>query len=80
MLPEETIVAEPFAVEAFGVDGAMFVGEPDPETNFKLFGPLPSSATGSFRAIAAAMPARTAATLPSRIRMSAMGGILTSPP
>jgi predicted DNA-binding protein with PD1-like motif len=47
MLPEETIVAEPFAVEAFGVDGAMFVGEPDPETNFKLFGPLPSSVTGA---------------------------------
>src|ERR1700761_5284568 len=38
MLPEETVVAEPFAVEAFGVDGAMFVGEPDPETNFRLFG------------------------------------------
>jgi predicted DNA-binding protein with PD1-like motif len=47
MLPEETVVAEPFAVEAFGVDGAMFVGEPDPETNFKLFGPLRSSATGA---------------------------------
>jgi predicted DNA-binding protein with PD1-like motif len=46
MLPEETIVAEPFVVEAFGIDSAMFVGEPDPETNFKLFGPRPSSATG----------------------------------
>jgi predicted DNA-binding protein with PD1-like motif len=41
ILPEETIVAEPFAVEAFGIDGAMFVAEPDPETNFKLFGPVP---------------------------------------
>jgi len=39
MLPDETIVAEPFAVEAFGLDGAMFTAEPDPETNFKLFGP-----------------------------------------
>ena len=40
ILPEETVVAEPFAVEAFGLDGAAFVGEPDPETNFKLFGPV----------------------------------------
>lgn len=45
MLPDETIVAEPFAVEAFGVDGAMFTAEPDPETNFKLFGPVASAAT-----------------------------------
>src|SRR5215471_15160934 len=32
MLPEETFVAEPFAVEAFGIDGADFAAEPDPET------------------------------------------------
>jgi predicted DNA-binding protein with PD1-like motif len=46
ILPEETVVAEPFEVEAFGVDGAMFTAEPDPETNFKLFGPVPGAATG----------------------------------
>jgi predicted DNA-binding protein with PD1-like motif len=40
LLPEETIVAEPFEVEAFGIDGALFTAEPDPETNFKLFGPI----------------------------------------
>jgi predicted DNA-binding protein with PD1-like motif len=40
ILPEETVVAEPFAVEAFGIDGAMFAAELDPETNFKLFGPI----------------------------------------
>ncbi len=40
ILPEETIVAEPFDVAAFGIDGAMFVAEPDPETHFKLFGPV----------------------------------------
>ena len=40
ILPEESIVAESFAVEAFGIDGAMFTAEPDPETNFKLFGPV----------------------------------------
>jgi predicted DNA-binding protein with PD1-like motif len=47
MLPEETFVAEPVEVEAFGVDGAMFVAEPDPETNFKLFGPVPTEAKGA---------------------------------
>jgi predicted DNA-binding protein with PD1-like motif len=47
MLPDETIVAEPFAVEAFGLDGATFTAEPDPETNFKLFGPVASAATGA---------------------------------
>src|SRR5689334_4858985 len=44
-LPEETIVAEPVEVEAFGIDGAMFAAEPDPETRFKLFGPVPAQAT-----------------------------------
>ncbi|WP_439356612.1 PCC domain-containing protein [Bradyrhizobium sp. DASA03007] len=45
MLPDETVVAEPFAVEAFGLDGAMFTAEPDPETNFKLFGPVAAAST-----------------------------------
>jgi predicted DNA-binding protein with PD1-like motif len=44
MLPEETIVAEPFEVQAFGLDGAMFVAEADAETNFKLFAPVPREA------------------------------------
>ena len=46
ILPEETVVAEPFEVQAFGIDGAVFAAEPDPETNFKLFGPVPSAAAG----------------------------------
>src|SRR5512139_801975 len=46
ILPEETVVAEPFEVEAFGIDGATFTAEPDPETNFKLFGPVASAASG----------------------------------
>ena len=40
ILPEESFVAEPFAVDAFGIDGAIFTAEPDSETNFKLFGPV----------------------------------------
>ncbi|GLH76041.1 DUF296 domain-containing protein [Bradyrhizobium sp. SSBR45G] len=40
ILPEETIVAEPCEVEAFGLDGAIFIAEPDVETGFKLFGPV----------------------------------------
>jgi len=47
ILPEETIVAEAFAVDAFGIDGAMFVAEPDAETNFKLFGPTSSAMGGA---------------------------------
>jgi predicted DNA-binding protein with PD1-like motif len=47
ILPEETIVAEPFDVEAFGLDGAAFTAEPDPETNFKLFGPVPAQSAGA---------------------------------
>ena len=43
ILPEETVVAEPFEVDALGIDGAVFTAEPDPETNFKLFGPVASA-------------------------------------
>lgn len=45
ILPEESIVAESFEVDAFGVDGATFVAEPDAETNFKLFGPVARAVT-----------------------------------
>jgi predicted DNA-binding protein with PD1-like motif len=47
ILPEETLVAEAFEVAAFGLDGAVFSAEADPETNFKLFGPIPSAATAA---------------------------------
>lgn len=47
MLPDETVVAEPFEVEAFGLDGAIFTAEPDPETYFKLFGPVAAGSTGA---------------------------------
>lgn len=47
ILPDETMVAEPFAVEAYGVDGALFRAEPDPETRFKLFGPVPVPVAGA---------------------------------
>src|SRR5580700_1132845 len=46
ILPEETVVAESFAVEAFGIDGAVFIAEPDSETNFKLFGPVAEPPAG----------------------------------
>jgi len=47
MLPEETFVAEPFEVSAFGIDGAAFTAEVDPETRFKLFGPVPAKPAGA---------------------------------
>jgi predicted DNA-binding protein with PD1-like motif len=55
ILPDETVVAAPIQVEAFGLDGAVFTAEPDPETGFKLFGPVaaaPSAATTDRRAFA----------------------------
>jgi predicted DNA-binding protein with PD1-like motif len=45
ILPEESIVAESFEVEAFGIDGAAFTAETDSETNFKLFGPVACAGT-----------------------------------
>jgi predicted DNA-binding protein with PD1-like motif len=47
ILPEETVVAEGFEVDAFGIDGAVFAAEPDSETRFKLFGPVPSATAGA---------------------------------
>ncbi|HEX6959390.1 MAG TPA: DUF296 domain-containing protein [Ferrovibrio sp.] len=47
VLADQTIVAEPFLVQAFGFDGGVFDVEPDAETNFKLFGPVPLKPAGS---------------------------------
>ena len=47
ILPEETVVAEAFDVDAFGLDGATFAAEPDAETNFKLFGPISGGMTNA---------------------------------
>jgi len=41
------VVAESFEVDAFGLDGADFAAESDPETNFRLFGPVPAASGGS---------------------------------
>jgi predicted DNA-binding protein with PD1-like motif len=41
ILPDETTVAEHVTVTALGIDGAIFEANPDPEINFKLFGPVP---------------------------------------
>jgi predicted DNA-binding protein with PD1-like motif len=47
ILPEETLVAETMTVQAFGIDGALFEGNPDAETNFKLFGPVSAPSRGA---------------------------------
>ena len=47
ILPEEPLIAEPFEVDAFAIDGAIFLAEPDPETGFKLFGPVARDTTGA---------------------------------
>ena len=54
ILPDETTVARRTTVNALGIDGAIFEANPDPETNFKLFGPVaaPSRGAGSGRVLA----------------------------
>ena len=47
ILPDETIVAERISVTALGIDGAIFEGNPDPETNFKIFGPVAAPRAGA---------------------------------
>lgn len=47
LMPDETCVAQTITVQAYGVDGAIFEANPDPETNFKLFGPVSEPDHGS---------------------------------
>jgi len=47
VLPEESFLAEDAVVQAFGIDGAAFEGAADPETNFKLFGPVAAAPHGA---------------------------------
>lgn len=49
ILPEETVLAEAITLPAVGLDSAAFVAAPDPETNFKLFGPVEVQSLGSTR-------------------------------
>jgi predicted DNA-binding protein with PD1-like motif len=42
VIPDQTIVAEPVRVLAWALDGMAFEAMPDLETNFTLFGPVPS--------------------------------------
>jgi len=51
ILPEETFLAEPIAVDCVGLTDALFAARPDPETNFKLFGPVGPGSDGSFFAL-----------------------------
>lgn len=46
ILPDETVVAEPVTVSAYGIIDATFAGNHDAETNFKLFGPVPHRVSG----------------------------------
>ncbi len=49
VLPDETVLAVPATVAAYGLDGAGFATTPDPETGFTLFEPVPRPATGTGR-------------------------------
>ena len=45
ILPDEVTLASDQDVSAFGFDGGVFEANPDSETNFKLFGPVPLAQT-----------------------------------
>jgi predicted DNA-binding protein with PD1-like motif len=45
VIPDQTVVAEPIRAKAWVMDGMAFEAQPDPETNFTLFGPV--SGTGA---------------------------------
>lgn len=47
ILPDETLIAEAGTVRAFGIEGALFEGNPDVETNFKIFGPVAAPRAGA---------------------------------
>ena len=49
ILPDDTVLAETVTVPALGLDGAGFAAAPDPETNFKLFGPVAVPFSGASR-------------------------------
>jgi predicted DNA-binding protein with PD1-like motif len=42
VLPEETLLASPVAARAWGLSGIALVSEPDAETNFTVFHPIPA--------------------------------------
>jgi predicted DNA-binding protein with PD1-like motif len=44
ILSEETVLAEAIDLPGFGFQGGVFEANPDPETNFTLFGPVPEGA------------------------------------
>lgn len=46
VLPEDAVLAQDAEIKGFGVDGALFEAAPDPETNFKLFGPVAAPLAG----------------------------------
>ena len=55
VLPEETVIAAPIAARAWGLTGIALVSEPDAETNFTIFRPVPAAARtvpGAVRALA----------------------------
>ncbi len=43
VLPEETMLASPVAARAWGLGGIALVSEPDAETNFTIFRPVPAA-------------------------------------
>lgn len=49
ILPHETIISQPIHATAWGVEGVRMVSEPDEETAFTLFHPVPAQTTAGYR-------------------------------
>jgi predicted DNA-binding protein with PD1-like motif len=47
VIPDQTTVAEPVRARAWVLDGMKFEAQPDPETNFTLFGPVSGAGAAS---------------------------------
>lgn len=54
VIPDQTTVAEPVRARAWVLDGMKFEAQPDPETNFTLFGPVSGGGAASSRRFFAA--------------------------
>ncbi|MGF7212335.1 putative DNA-binding protein with PD1-like motif [Skermanella aerolata] len=53
VIPDQTVIAEPVRARAWVLDGMAFEAQPDPETNFTLFGPVSGASASSGRFFAA---------------------------
>lgn len=52
VLPDHAVIAAPIRISGLGLSGARFVADDDPETGFRLFGPVPTERPAAPNALA----------------------------